>query len=55
MPEQRNGCEGERKAVIDSKFGNVLVIYTGGTIGMKINGDGGMCSACDVALATALY
>lgn len=33
--------DGETKCIVDSKFGSVLVIYTGGTIGMKINRDGG--------------
>lgn len=33
--------DGESKSVVDSKFGSVLVIYTGGTIGMKLNNDGG--------------
>lgn len=42
MSERRTGADGETKSLVDSHFGSVLVLYTGGTIGMKINEDGGI-------------
>jgi len=33
--------EGNTQSLVENEFGNVLVIYTGGTIGMKLNKQGG--------------
>ena len=41
MAQRKHGVDGETKDLVDSNFGLVLVLYTGGTIGMKLNSDGG--------------
>ena len=41
MAQRKHGADGETEDLVDSNFGLVLVLYTGGTIGMKLNSDGG--------------
>ena len=41
MAQRKHGVDGETKDLVDSNFGLVLVLYTGGTMGMKLNSDKG--------------
>lgn len=41
LHEQKTGADGDTKLLQEIQFGSVLVIYTGGTIGMKLSKDGG--------------
>lgn len=40
--DEARAKDGDTKSLEEIQFGLVLVIYTGGTIGMKLNSDGGM-------------
>lgn len=52
--QKHGSIDPDTKPIADSEFGVVLVLYTGGTIGMKIKSNGGTFEATEVRLHRCL-